>query len=263
MQKLAFDMGKIKLKKLGGSFSHAKSSTLWKTSNFIEYSDDSNLSISIDHFEPADYAWLHESKSIIPYQYQVAKDYHHQLKNIYKSVFTHDQELISLDPELFKFVPACGYWIENASIYEKTKLISFITSNKKLCPGHLIRHSLLDKYAKYCDVYGFGINPIDKKEQGLNNYMFSIVVENGVYDTYFTEKILDCFATGTIPVYLGTGNIIKFFDKDGIIFLDKNFDINYLNEELYKSKKQSIINNYNKVLNYNTVEDWMVLNKVI
>jgi hypothetical protein len=49
------------------------------------------------------------------------------------------------------------------------------------------------------DVYGRGISEIPNKEVGLKDYMFSFAVENDTYDTYFTEKILDCFATGTIP----------------------------------------------------------------
>ena len=33
----------------------------------------------------------------------------------------------------------------------------------------------------------------ENKEVGLCDYMFSVVIENGIYETYFTEKILDCF----------------------------------------------------------------------
>ena len=45
--------------------------------------------------------------------------------------------------------------------------------------------------------------------------MFSVCIENDVYDTYFTEKILDCFATGTIPIYKGTKNklVIQTFNQ--------------------------------------------------
>ena len=34
---------------------------------------------------------------------------------------------------------------------------------------------------------------------------------------WFTEKLIDCFATGTIPIYWGCPNIEEFFNKDGII----------------------------------------------
>ena len=35
---------------------------------------------------------------------------------------------------------------------------------------------------------------------------------------YFNEKIIDCFFSGTIPIYWGTKNISKYFDENGIIF---------------------------------------------
>lgn len=47
--------------------------------------------------------------------------------------------------------------------------------------------------------------------------MISIVVENNTIDNYFTEKTLNCFAVGTIPVYLGCKNIGDFFDRNVII----------------------------------------------
>ena len=55
--------------------------------------------------------------------------------------------------------------------------------------------------------------------------MFSIAIENASYETYFTEKLLDCFATGTIPVYYGAPDIGDYFNKDGIIDLSEEFDV--------------------------------------
>ena len=245
------------LRRIGGSFSHAHSSTLWKESDKIIYSEDAPESISIDHFAPADYAWLHESKSIIPHQYTFAHINSEMLKDKYKIVFTHDNDLLQSNPELFKFVPACGYWIEDVKVHNKSKLLSFITSNKVMCEGHRYRLGWLKRLFGKCDIFGKGINEIDKKEEALNDYYFSIAIENGKYDTYFTEKILDCFATGTIPVYYGTDEIIKYFNKDGIIVLTGDFDVKQLSPDLYESKKEAVLDNFERVLRYNTVEDWM------
>jgi hypothetical protein len=44
---------------------------------------------------------------------------------------------------------------------------------------------------------------------------------------------------------------------DGIITLLDDFDIKMLTPELYLSKENAIIDNYNRVLNYNVVEDLM------
>ena len=34
------------------------------------------------------------------------------------------------------------------------------------------------------DLLGRGFKPVDKKEEGLIDYMFSIAIENDTYDTY-------------------------------------------------------------------------------
>jgi hypothetical protein len=50
--------------------------------------------------------------------------------------------------------------------------------------------------------------------------MFHIAIENHVDDYYFTEKLLDCFRTYTVPIYWGTSRVLDVFDKDGIIFIE-------------------------------------------
>jgi hypothetical protein len=47
--------------------------------------------------------------------------------------------------------------------------------------------------------------------------MFTIVIENCKEDYYFTEKLIDCLLSGTIPIYWGCPSIHNFFDKDGIL----------------------------------------------
>jgi hypothetical protein len=86
--------------------------------------------------------------------------------------------------------------------------------------------------------------------------MFSVCIENDTYDTYFTEKILDCFASATIPIYKGTRNVTRYFNPDGIIFLD-DYNIDDLTPELYYSKLDAVKDNLNRVLEFNTIEDWM------
>jgi hypothetical protein len=86
--------------------------------------------------------------------------------------------------------------------------------------------------------------------------MFSVCVENDVYDTYFTEKILDSFATGTIPIYKGTKKVINHFNENGILFLD-DINLDELTPELYFSKLDYVKENFEKVLSLNVLEDYM------
>ena len=62
--------------------------------------------------------------------------------------------------------------------------------------------------------------------------MFSVVMENSIADNYYTEKIIDCFITGNIPIYRGCKNIGKFFDKRGIIEFNNIEDLRHILDSL-------------------------------
>ena len=124
-----------------------------------------------------------------------------------------------------------------------------IASNKKMCEGHRLRLQWVERLWGQVDMYGRGFNEIALKEEGLCDYMFSIAIENGQYGTYFTEKLLDCFATGTIPVYLGAPDIGNYFNKDGIILFTEPeelidilsyTDVNYYNDRIEVIKENFI-----------------------
>ena len=87
--------------------------------------------------------------------------------------------------------------------------------------------------------------------------MFSIAIENDSYETYFTEKLLDCFATGTVPLYIGAPDIGDHFDSNGIINLTNVFDFSTLTRDLYESKKESIKNNLEKTKDLDILDDWI------
>ena len=54
----------------------------------------------------------------------------------------------------------------------------------------------------------------------LFDWMFHIAIENVSRDDYFTEKLLDCFLTRTVPIYWGCPNISNYFDAEGIIHIN-------------------------------------------
>lgn len=137
-------------------------------------------------------------------------------------------------------------------IYDKSKLVSFITSNKTITEGHRFRVSCVNALKNNdieVDIKGVGYDEIVGKIDALRDYKFSIAIENGISDNYFTEKILDCFLTGTIPIYCGCGNIGEFFDVNGIITfktIDELIDIvSNINDQSYNSRLDAIHRNYN------------------
>ncbi len=76
------------------------------------------------------------------------------------------------------------------------------------------------------------VSCVDKK-QTMSNYKFSICFENTIYPGYLTEKIIDCFVAGVIPIYLGDPNVGDVIPDD--IFIDMR-DYNSLDELYFRIK---------------------------
>jgi hypothetical protein len=199
------------------------------------------------------YAWLLESRSITPQIVNNVRRFWQKYCYIYDAIFTHNKELLALDPK-FKWVPAQGFWIKEPRIYPKSKLVSMISSAKAECQGHRDRLAWVERLQGKVDLYGRGFQEIDLKEQGLCDYMFSVAIENGQYETYFTEKLLDCFATGTVPVYLGAPDIGDHFNAAGIITLSEDVQ---LTPELYQSMLPAIQDNLERARKMEILEDFI------
>lgn len=142
-------------------------------------------------------------------------------------------------------------------IYSKSKLVSAISSAKSFLPGHTKRLDFIKSIENKVDLFGRGFSrELVSKLDGLREYMFSVAIENisTANDNYFSEKILDCFLTGTIPIYHGCLNIHEFFDIRGILTFETkeelNNIINNLSPKLYESMSEYISNNYNKCFEY-------------
>ena len=127
-----------------------------------------------------------------------------------------------------------------------------------------MRHKIAEKYGDKIDLFGNGSpNPIDNKEDALEDYMFSIVIENINDKNYFTEKLIDPLLVGTIPVYWGCSNINEFIDERGIIRFDMDsFDdvLETLNEETYNNMLKYAKINLEKAKAYEITEDWIYEN---
>lgn len=72
----------------------------------------------------------------------------------------------------------------------------------------------------------------NRKSKGLTlqDYRFSIAYENSIETDYLSEKIFDCLFAGTIPIYLGTPNVLESIPAN--CFIDKRNFKTY--DELYK-----------------------------
>ena len=199
-------------------------------------------------------AWLIEPPIINGENYiNIVKD-----KEKFKYIFTHNKNVLP-QAENSVFIPHGGTWLreEDINIHNKSKLVSCIFSWKNWNPYHRMRFRVFDrlKSDNRVDFYGSGCEkPIEYKIEALKDYMFSIVIENSIETDYFTEKILDCFLSGTIPIYVGSKTTSNYFDENGIIYFEGDEDLpeilNKLNSELYTSKIESIKKNFELAKNY-------------
>lgn len=248
----------------GCGFTHSTSSTWYKKPSYIQWAYnelkpvtfwcDNAIKDGIAAQCSRKFAWLVESRDIIRGATDFVRNNIQLVSDAYEYLFTHDKEIYDL-ADNFIFLPSHCTWIENPQIYPKNKLVSLISSNKGWTDGHRRRLSLIEKFRNGVDLYGSGYRWVDTKEEALKDYFFSICIENDRYPTYFSEKLLDCFACGTIPVYYGSPDIAQHFDADGIIFLDDDFSLDMLTPEVYSNKLASIRRNLEIATKYNTVED--------
>ncbi len=58
---------------------------------------------------------------------------------------------------------------------------------------------------------------VEDKFKVMSQYRFTICYENATYGGYVSEKIFDCLATGTIPIYLGAPDITTLVPPDCFI----------------------------------------------
>ena len=77
--------------------------------------------------------------------------------------------------------------------------------------------------------------PEIKAQDYLEHYRYSIIIENDIDELWYTEKILNCFATKTIPIYLGATKIGERFNSDGIIAVKDWREILEVIDSLYRN----------------------------
>jgi hypothetical protein len=84
--------------------------------------------------------------------------------------------------------------------------------------------------------------------------MFHVAIENCRESNYFSEKIIDCFMTKTVPIYWGCPNIGDYFDTNGMIIFNNLNELHSILGKLtiddYNNKIDILENNYKTAKNY-------------
>ena len=222
-----------------------------------------------DNVSAKNYGWLIEPRWYNPMTTEIKRNPAPYVE-AYDAIFTHDKELVQSNPEIFKFAPAQGALVEENGLFEKSKLVSCCVSDKVMSDGHRLRLEFARELEKtgQVDMFGYGedFTYSDTKLETVKDYMFHFCMENDSYPSYYTEKIHDCFLTGTIPIYYGAPDIGDYFNSNAIISLiadsdgSLSFDSEILTEEYYQDNYDAVKENFEIALNQQTIEDYIYKN---
>ena len=137
--------------------------------------------------------------------------------------------------------------------HKKKKFCAAVISNKKTYTKFRKDFiNLLNKYKKV-DMggkYNNNVGKIKNKILFLRKYKFSIAMENTEGDGYLSEKILDSFLSGTIPIYYGDYMLDEFINPKSYILIRGTKDINKKLEFIKKIDNDD--NLYNQILKEKT-----------
>lgn len=105
---------------------------------------------------------------------------------------------------------------------EKTRQLSWITSNLQVLAGHRARMTFLREITGKLnfDLWGKGFNPLADKWDGLAPYHYSIAIENYSNPWYWSEKLADCYLAWSMPIYYGCTRITDYFPAESLIQID-------------------------------------------
>ncbi len=163
------------------------------------------------------------------------KSYNKKYHKYFDKIFTWDDDIVD-NKKYFKYqIPQPFITDIKPLSFNQKKFMVNISSNKiSSYLGELYSKRL--EFIKYAennsielDVFGYGWNSdiknykgtTDDKLKTLSMYKYSLCFENIRLNGYITEKIFDCFFSGTIPVYLGAPNINEYVPKDCFIDASK------------------------------------------
>lgn len=204
----------------------------------------------------------------------------HQYQDNFDYVFTHNNSVLErLLNKSFLFEYGTT-WINNFNL-ETGKIfeISTLVGGKNMVDGHKLRHKVWvsqneiktpTKFflsGNFGGIGNYNNNPVlgvDKKP--LFNSQFHVCIENVKRDNWFTEKLIDCLQTKTVPIYYGCPNIGNWFDTRGFFIVNNLDDIinvcNNLDDKTYNNMMPYIEFNFEESKKYTNIAE-RLKNKIL
>lgn len=195
------------------------------------------------------------------YLYNCVQNY----KDFYTYVLTHREDILATNPKA-KLFWRTNSWVKGYVSKEKKFSVSTVVGGKNdvRMSGYALRHDLWrnkDLITIPKDFYlsgDFRWTSVDytanlvlgPTKEPLFDSMFHIAIENIPIKDMFSEKLIDCFQTRTVPVYCGCLNISDYFNINGIIIVKNLSEIitscNNLTPKTYEDMMPAMEDNFNR-----------------
>lgn len=133
----------------------------------------------------------------------------------------------------------------------------------------LSEYKRVDSGGRYLNNIGIPKGVADKLSF-LKDYKFSLAIENVSHEGYCTEKLIESFAAGTVPIYWGAPDIAEYFNPkafinchdfasvDEVVARIKEIDCD--DEEYYRILKEPVFSNEYYMPKQQDIrfEEWLV-----
>jgi len=190
-----------------------------------------------------------------------------RLPDFYHYVFTYHQDILDNNPKA-RFLVNPGCWVDPFNLHTKKFAISTLVGGKidKGFPGYILRHDLwknqnkihtprefyLSSNCRYVGAdYTNNLVLGDTKEP-MFDCMFHIAIENVYVHNLFSEKVMDCFMSRTIPIHFGTPNLMEYFNPRGFFSCSTLSEIietaNRLTPALYQERAGAVEDNWHRAM---------------
>lgn len=269
------------MKKLTIKLSHLK---VWD-GNYLQQSQgglgfwDGNKFEIMNDVKECDYWVVHEGISEIETAYcskknciiiigeeKSKKDYSPKYLGQFGAVITTRNDLVH--PNIIQWHYICPWHIlksydilTTSTAILKQNNLSTVCSSETAVDGHKKRYAFINKmighFKDKIHIYGRGFNYIKDKYDGLSPYKYSIAIEHSVHHNYWTEKIIDCYLSLTMPVYYGCPEIHDYFPKESMILID----IDDYKKSILTIEKAIDENYYERYYDYIVHSKNLILNK--
>jgi len=190
-----------------------------------------------------------------------------KLAHEFDHILTFDPWVLKKFPHATKFVYGTA-WVTKPPEHKEFS-VSSVVGTKTITKGHRLRQKLWKKSGKVSvplKLYfsrqfaeaGITLPPgslmLGEDKHPPFESQFHVALENCRMPDYFTEKLLDCFLTRTVPVYWGCTNIEEYFNPRGMIIVKSMWGmlraINRLTPKVYNNMREAMEENLEKARYY-------------